>query len=67
MNMFSEPSTEGIVLYVLFAILQWESMAALETEHRKLLKFGTFIAMVHNRNLTNFEVSRINSLAPPQV
>jgi len=42
-------------------------MAALSTEHRKMMKFGTLVEMVMKSNLTNFGVSRTNSIAPSRV
>lgn len=42
-------------------------MVALSTEHEKIIKFGTLVVMVMNSELTNFGVSRTNSIAPPPV
>ncbi len=57
------------LLAAIFIIIfvQWESMAALWTEHGKMMEFGTLIGMVINSDLTNFGVSRTTSIAPPPV
>ncbi len=58
----------AIVCFIIIIIfVQWESMAALWTEHRKIMKFGTLIVMAMNSDLTNFGVSRTTSIAPPPV
>ncbi len=63
-----------LLLYVLLLLLlliiifvQWESMAALWREHGKMMKFGTLVEIAMNSDLTNFGVSRTNSIAPPPV
>lgn len=40
-------------------------MAAISTVHRKIIKIGTLIVVVLNSHLTNFRVSKTNSIAPP--
>ncbi len=42
-------------------------MAALWTEHTKMMNFGTLVVMAMNTDLTNFGGSRTNSIAPPPV
>ncbi len=42
-------------------------MAALWREHMKMMKFGTLVVMAITIDLTNFGVSRTNSIAPPPV
>lgn len=51
----------------LFLIIppQWESMPAIWTVHKKVMKFGTLIGVVLNTNLTKLCVSDTNSVAPP--
>ncbi len=56
-----------IVIVWFFIFGPWGSMAALWREHRKMMKFGTLVVMVINSDLTNFGVSRTNSIAPPPV
>ncbi len=57
-----------IVCFIIIIIFgPWGSMAALWREHRKIMKFGTLVVMAMNSDLTNFGVSRTNSLAPPPV
>ncbi len=50
----------------LFLIIppQWESMPAIWTVHKKLMKFGTLIGVVLNTNLTKLRVSDTNSIVP---
>ncbi len=57
------------LLAAIFIIIfvQWESMAALWTEHGKMMKFGTLIIVAMNSDLTNFGVSKTTSIAPPPV
>ena len=57
----------ALILLLLFFFRQWKSMAALWTEHRKMMKFGTLLVMLMNSNWTNFWASRTNSIAPPPV
>ncbi len=42
-------------------------MAALWTEHTKMMKIGTLVEISMNTDLTNFGGSRTNSIAPPPV
>lgn len=46
---------------------EWESMAALSSEHRKMMRFGTLVVIVTNRNWIKFGVSRTNSITPAPV
>ncbi len=58
----------AIVCFIIIIIfVQWESMAALWTEHGKMMKFGTLIVVAMNSDLTNFGVSKTTSIAPPPV
>ncbi len=56
-----------IIIIIIIIFVQWESMAALWREHGKMMKFGTLVEIAMNSDLTNFGVSRTNSIAPPPV
>ncbi len=51
--------------YRFSSLYEWESMAALLTVHRKIMKFGTLVEVVLNSNQTNSCVSTIFSIVPP--
>ncbi len=50
-----------------FFLGKWGSVATLWRENRKMMKIGTLVEMVINRDLTNFGVYKTNSIAPPPV
>ncbi len=50
-----------------FFLGKWGSVATLWRENRKIMKIGTLVKMAINRDLTNFGLSKTNSIAPPPV
>ncbi len=50
-----------------FFLGKWGSVATLWRENRKMMKIGTLVEMVIKSDLTNFGVSKTNSIAPPPV
>ncbi len=57
------------ILFLLdsFFLGKWGSVATLWRENGKIMKIDTLVEMAINRDLTNFGVSKTNSIAPPPV